>query len=938
VEVAVLGVLEATHEGTTVRLTGPRQRALLAVLVAHGPTVVTRRTLVDNFWGDDAPASAGNAVEVYISRLRSALGRDRIRTEANGYRLVFDSNAVDAWRFAELCQQGSEELASGDVATAADTLRAGLALWRGPAFTGLDDVELLRTEADRLDQLRLKALERRIEADLACGRHGLVVPELEALVFDYPLRERFWAQLMRALYADGRQGEALEAFRRARTLLADELGVDPGPELRDVEAAVLRHDARLGGGMDGTLPPLPAELAAPGPTFIGRDAEIAWLLGALEDTEGSESGVAVIDGPPGIGKTRLAAEFARVARSRGVAVVYSSGVDTLTSRSVDGAVTGTRIRVLDDIERLPAITAGDLISRVTQTPPGCLSVICYSEALATLPVRVAVAGLVQGGASMRVLGPLVGSDLARVAQSYDASATGPEVAAFVSGLGAAAPLDAHMAAATWASGRAAQRVRAAAQALPAPWEAANAARELLIASLKEAQATRDAFLRNVAQRAVRRPYLGLLAYTNDDAAVYFGRERFVAELLSRLVSQRFLIVTGASGSGKSSLVRAGLLPALEAGSLPGSETWQQHVLTPGSQPDRSLQELVDQLPDPGAGPISLLVLDQLEEILTLADDSARSTFGDLVTALIGNDDVRVVATLRADFFDQLADWPPLAELIGPALSVLSPLGRAELRQIVEQPALLAGVRLEDGLVEDILEDAGEEPGVLPLLSTALAELWERRDGTKLTHEAYLSSGGVQGAINRLAESTFMTLNAAEQEAARRILVRLADSGPEQTLVRRRIPFDHLAGADDAVGSRVIDVLASNRLLVVDRDTVEVAHEALFNEWDRLRAWLEEDAEGRRVRQQLTPAAHAWREADRPESDLYRGARLVSALEYVATHPQDLTPVEREFIEAGQLNAEVEQSRQRRSIRRLRAVAAEKSPGTWCTTVTTDSVS
>ena len=916
VELHVLGAVEAVAAGEVVLLGGRKQRALLALMAAHGPVVVSREALIEQLWANRAPATAGNVIQVYVSQLRSALGRDRIRTEASGYRLAFERDAVDAWHFVDLVEEGSRALAAGEAEAASGMLRGALSLWGGTPFSGLDDIDLLRAEADRLNQLRLTALERRLEADLACGGQEQVVVELEALVAAYPLRERFWAQLMRALYATGRQNDALDSFRRARGLLVEELGVEPGPELRELEEAILRQDARLGGGFSTPLPVLPATLASGGPTFVGRDAEIAWLLAALERAEGGESVALVVEGAPGIGKTRMVAEFARLLRSRGVPVTYAAGVDAL---AMDNGHRGRHIvRLLDEVEQLPAVAAPEFASRVADSPPGCLTVVCYSAALTSLPMRVALARLVAGVAAERVLGPLSSDEVARVARGYDAAAGDVEVTMFANDTGEVSPLEAHEAASAWAVGRASRRVQSAAAELPAPVARATAARENLLASLMEANAAQERRLRNLGHLAGARPYLGLMSYSPRDAPVYFGREHLVAETLSRLVGSRFLLLAGASGTGKSSLVRAGVLPALAAGSLPGSEEWPQLVLTPGSRPDQLLEASMPTTTDDHR---VLIVLDQLEEVFTAAVPASRARFGDQLARLLHDDNVTVLATVRTDFLDVCTEWPPVAPWLPEALVLMTPMGRGELRRVIEQPLLVAGVRLEDGLADLILDEAGDQPGVLPLLSTALLTLWERREGAKLTHAAYRESGGVRGAINRLAETTYASLQTEEQDAARRILLRLGDSDQEHNLVRRRLPIRQIAPAQDVIGRQAIGVLAARRLLVVDRDSVEVAHEALLSEWTRLRAWLEEDAQGRRVRQQLTPAAQAWHAAGKPTTDLYRGARLVASQSYANSHRKDLNPVEQEFIEASQRHTERERLRQRRSVRQLRALAA-----------------
>ncbi|HET6946131.1 MAG TPA: AfsR/SARP family transcriptional regulator [Gaiellaceae bacterium] len=244
-EIRILGPLEVLRDGTTVGLGGPRQRALFALLVMRGGAVVPRDRLIDELWGADPPESAVNVIQTYLSHLRKLLPEDRILSRPPGYALRIEPDELDLHRFERLVQEGRRSLAEGDSEGASLTLREALALWRGPALADVVQAELARVEAARLEELRLGALEERIEADLALGRHGELVSDLEALVAEHPLRERLRAQLMLALYRSSRQSEALAVYRDARSTLVDELGIEPGSTLREMEAAILRHDPSL---------------------------------------------------------------------------------------------------------------------------------------------------------------------------------------------------------------------------------------------------------------------------------------------------------------------------------------------------------------------------------------------------------------------------------------------------------------------------------------------------------------------------------------------------------------------------------------------------------------------------------------------------------------------------------------------------------------------
>jgi DNA-binding SARP family transcriptional activator/streptogramin lyase len=241
----------ASSRGQPLELGAGKQRALLVLLLLRAGEVVSTDGLIDALWGERPPPSALNSVHVYVSQLRKALGNGRLQTHGRGYLLALEPERLDLGRFERLLGDGRELLASGDADRAAGALRAALGLWRGPPLSDVAFEPFAQAEIARLEELRLAALEERIEADLVLGRHAELVPELEGLVREHPLRERLRAQLMLALYRSGRQSEALDAYQQARRLLSTELGLEPGRTLRELEAAILRQDAQL------QLPPRP---------------------------------------------------------------------------------------------------------------------------------------------------------------------------------------------------------------------------------------------------------------------------------------------------------------------------------------------------------------------------------------------------------------------------------------------------------------------------------------------------------------------------------------------------------------------------------------------------------------------------------------------------------------------------------------------------------
>jgi WD40 repeat protein len=379
------------------------------------------------------------------------------------------------------------------------------------------------------------------------------------------------------------------------------------------------------------------------------------------------------------------------------------------------------------------------------------------------------------------------------------------------------------------------------------------------------------------------------------------------------VGAPLLGVVGPSGSGKSSVVRAGLLPALRGGVLPGSDAWPQVLIRPGEHP---LRELRSAMPELSPEERVVLAVDQFEEVFTACrDEHERVAFVDaLVSVAERKGGGLVVLAVRADFYGRCAAYRALSGLLGSGHVLVGPLDRDELRRAIELPAMRAGLDVEPELVEALVADLDDEPGALPLLSAALLELWQQRDGRLLRHVTYERTGGVRGAVARLAEQAFGELDPEQQGIARSVLLRLAGEGPDGTVVRRRIPLSELEGHGDNDLERVLAVLADRRLLTVGATTVEVAHEALLREWPRLSDWLEQDAQGRATQRHLADAARHWNDGGRDPADVYRGARLAAALEWRAAHDREVNPTERAFLDAGRQIAG-------RAQRRLRLVLA-----------------
>jgi WD40 repeat protein/energy-coupling factor transporter ATP-binding protein EcfA2 len=447
------------------------------------------------------------------------------------------------------------------------------------------------------------------------------------------------------------------------------------------------------------------------------------------------------------------------------------------------------------------------------------------------------------------------------------------------------------------------------------------------------------------------PYMGLAAFQVEDAGWFFGREQLIAELIVRLSEKPFLAVTGHSGSGKSSVLRAGLLPAVLGGMLAWARVWTAVVLTPGARPVEELAVrvaqrggvaagslLADLRDDPGRLSLAvrqalldfpddarlLLLVDQFEEIFTLCRDEAeRRRF---IQALVGladqpNSRATVVLGVRADFLARCTEYAELKSAVQDHQVWVGPMSTTDLRRAIEGPAARAGLVLEPGLVETILADLGDGPGSLPLLSHALLETWQRRRGRKMTLAGYREAGGVRQAIAQTAETVYSELDPAQQAVAKDVFLRLTALGEGTEDTRRRASrAELLAGRNAQAVQVVLDLLVQARLISLDEDSVEVAHEALIRQWPTLRRWLTEDREGLRIHRRLTEAAAEWETLGRDSGVLYRGARLIAARDWAADHEKRLNELERQFLAASSEHERDELATARQRNRRLQALS------------------
>jgi WD40 repeat protein/DNA-binding SARP family transcriptional activator len=917
IDLHALGSVAVTSAGRDVAIGGARQRRLLAMLLIHRDSVVSSDRLIDAVFAGEPTRAAATTLRSYVARIRRVIGRDssiRLETTAPGYRLVVPDDRFDVPLFESQLAAARAGLSGADVSGAVDALRAALGLWRGRPYAEFADEDWARPEAQRLEELRLVAYELLFEAELALGRSGEAVAELEVLHDEQPLREGFTERLMVALYRTGRQVEALRVFKKYRRLLGDELGLDPSPVLLAVEQRILQHDAslldpgvtgqtlrgyrlaeRLGAGTDGAV----VAVRVPGG---GRDLVMRMI------------GPAVADDPGFIRRFEARVRMIAGIRHAGIVPIYDYW------REVGGAyVVVARLRggSLDDRLRRSPLTRAELQTLV--------------ERVGGALVAAAERGIVHGQVSARNVlfdhgGVPFLSDFALV--EIDGISPHRDVVAFA---------DVVTAAADPGTREALGRALASAGELEAMSDLVDALLSTLMAEPP-------------APAALLNPYKGLLAFDEADAADYFGRDGIVTEILERLdcdrgACGRLVVLVGGSGTGKSSLVRAGLLPRLRDGGASGSAAWFVSTMLPGATPFDELAEsiarvaaghaptvddvaagedaihaaLVHALPEDGQ---LLLVIDQFEELFILTPDAERHAFlAALVVALTcRHSRLRVVATLRGDFYDRPLGVPGLGAVVRRATVAMAAMTPADLEAAIVRPAERVGRKVEGPLVAELVSAGGTDAAALPALQFALYELAERC-GETLTLDAYREIGGIAGAIAERAESLFRA-HPEEQTEIKWLFEQLARVAADGDTTRRPAPRAELAvGPGGPSIDGIVERWAGARLLTLDRDprsrlpTVELAHEALLRQWPRLRGWIDDDRTALLLLGQVREGAADWEALGRDEGALLRGARLSALDEVLAIRPQRLSTIEQAFVDASR---EVRETEQRAASDRLAA--------------------
>jgi DNA-binding SARP family transcriptional activator/WD40 repeat protein len=602
----VLGPVELCYHETPVEVTGPT-RTLLALLARTPCEEVSTASIIAGMWGDTPPEDSEVQVASCVSRLRKALTAvapnvdptSVVVTLPTGYILAIQPSNADILAFERLLADAKRAIAVGQPALALRQVDAALALWRGNAYEDFGELAFAKDEAQRLEDLRLSAVESRVDALLALHAPGGppdLLAHLQDRVAQHWQRQRLWGQLMTVLVRLGRRTEALAVHRRAQEQLAQRLHVQPGAELRAIEEAVIDRDPRLLGVplRAGTVP---QALAVTVPPCHGREQEVAWLCAAMDLAATRRAQARLIVGSPGMGKSRLIAEVAQRAAERGAAIRYwradARGIET-------HVVEHDRLSVVivEDLDQAQHEDVNRVVTfiRSAMTRPVVTFITCRD------PVRVGDLATVP----KLVLSPLDGPAIAEIVRAYAPSVAEKSAVSAMSSAGGV-PAKVHRAASEWAFARAGRRIDRAVADSAEPRRTLAALREEVVAGALELAyvRARARSLRPVV-RAPGCPYPGLAGYGPADAELFHGRERLVAQVLARLAEAPLLALVGDPGSGKTSLLRAGVLPAVAAGVLPDSGRWRQIVVTPsslGGQPWRaggavSLADLLTPPPTP----------------------------------------------------------------------------------------------------------------------------------------------------------------------------------------------------------------------------------------------------------------------------------------------------------------------------------------------------
>ena len=939
--VLLLGPLTLTRAGSVIELSGPKRRALLTVLALNVGAAVSTEQIVEALWPRRQTGREEATLQVHVSHVRDQVEQTRhaptvVVTHGLGYMLSAGTVEVDITRFDHLAAVGRSRLAD-DPAAALRACDEALALWRGRALQDVEYEEFVQDEIRRLELVRTETVTNRAAALVELDRDAEAIEPLEGLVRGDPASERPVRLLMRALYRTGRQADALRVFRRHARRLAEQ-GLEPSPLVTRLEDQILQHDPEL----------LPAGMVSPrdiGPGRSVRGYELREVAGrgsmgvvyrAFQAAVGREVAVKVVD--PDLAQSaefvrRFAEEARLIANLEHPHIVplhdfwREPAGAFLVMRWMDGGSLRDRMGTPMELAELGRAFAqlADALDYAHSAgvvhrdlKPANVLFDRHGNAylgdftlgvtgIETNRARHALVAVVDGGCAAPELfrgeGPTVASDIFGLGALLAHAATGGQFRGIEPPVPDSLREVVHVATAPDPGDR-------------YPDMAA------FRAALRDAVGPADV----AAPRRVRRnPFKALEPFEEADRADFYGRDDVVETLVGLVGSQRLVALIGASGSGKSSVVKAGVVPQIRDGALAGSEEWSIVAMVPGTDPfeefhlglrasgvghatavsgdDELRRSFADALDSPNSR--ALLVIDQFEEIFTSGvDEQTRQRFLDNLVDLTldPTQRCRVLLTLRADFSDRPLSRPRFGDLIAKGSFLLGPMGPEQIEDVIRRPAARVGVQVEPGLISEMIRDIASAPAYLPLLQYVLAEVFERRREDRLTVGAYRSQGGINGVLERRAQSTFAELSHGAQHATRQLFLRMVHLGEHGEETRRRVPLTELRGLGDPANvDEALDAFAAARLITYDRDpvtripTVEVAHETVIARWTRLRDWIDDARSTLGAHRRLSAIVHSWAESGEDPSYLLTGGPLLSAVEIANGSSLELNELEQRFV-------------------------------------------